>query len=133
LLPVFMETRFGRWMPIIIGIFGGAAFIALLLDEPTYSLFLVSVCGFNFLWNFFMPFMLSSVGDMVTKGEVISVAIAMQMTGLGVGPFIAARIMGFGGGNTAIELTTIGMLIVSFFLLAIPKIARRRALASRIA
>jgi MFS family permease len=129
LIPVFMEARFGRWMPTIVGIFGGAAFIALLLDEPTYSVFLISVCGFNFLWNFFMPFMLSAVGDMVTKGEIISVAVAMQMTGLGAGPFVAARIMESGGGHTAIELTTIGMMIVSFILLAISKFARRKALA----
>jgi len=130
LLTVFMEVRLGRWMPTIVGIFGGAAFIALLLGEPTYSMFLIAVCGFNFLWNFYMPFLLSSIGDMVTKGEIMSVAIAMQMTGLGGGPFVAARIMEAGGGNTAIELTTIGMLIASFFFLAIPKLARRRALAS---
>lgn len=132
LIPVFMETRLGRWRPLVIGIFGGAAFIALLLGDPTYLIFAVAVCGFNFMWNFVLPFILSSISDMETRGEIMTRAIAMQMTGLGFGPFFAARILGEGGGFETVELATITLLIISFVLLAIAKVARRRALAANL-
>jgi hypothetical protein len=129
LVPVFMERRLGRWLPLSVGAFGGACFIALLLGDPSYLAFTVAVCGFNFLWNFFLPFMLSSVSDMVVDGEVISVAVALQMTGLAGGPFIAARILEAGGGFQTIEITTIIMLVGSLLLLSVAKVARRKALA----
>lgn len=129
LVPVFLERQLGRWMPLALGAFGGAVCMALLLGQPGYLVFTVAVCGFNFLWNFFLPFMLASVGDMVVNGEVISVAIALQMIGLGGGPFVAARILGAGGTFETIEATSIVLLVASFLLLAIAKLARRRALA----
>ncbi len=129
LVPVFLERQLGRWMPLSVGAFGGALCMGLLLGEPGYLLFVAAVCGFNFLWNFFLPFMLSSVGDMVVDDEVISVAIALQMIGLGGGPFVAARILDAGGTFQAIELTSIVLLVASFLLLATAKVARRRALA----
>lgn len=127
LVPVFMEARLGRWSPIIIGIFGGAGFIAILLGDLGYLGFVIAVCGFNFLWNFVMPFILSSVNDMETRGEIMSRAIAMQMIGLGFGPFIAARILGETSNFKAVEWATITLLLLSFALLAIAKLARRRA------
>ncbi len=128
LIPVFMEAQLGRWLPIISGILLGAGFLALLLGQPTYGLFIISVSGFNFFWNFFLPFMLSAVADMRRK-EIISVAIAMQMTGLGFGPFVAARLLGDDVGFHTIILTTVIMMGVSLMLLSIAERARRKAAA----
>ncbi len=126
---VFLEVRLGLWKPIIVGIYGGAAAIALLLGEPAYATFIVAVCAFNFLWNFVLPFILSAVSDMDEKGDIMTHAIAMQMTGLGFGPFIAARILDMGGGFTAVLWTTIVLLVASFFVLMVPMLAHARALA----
>ena len=131
LSAVFLETRLGTWKPLLIGIFGGAAFIAMLLGEPVYLAFVVAVCGFNFLWNFVMPFILSAVTDMDTRGSMMTYAIAVQMTGLGFGPFIAARILDAGGDFSTVLGTTIGLLILGFVLLAMPVAAHGRALAAR--
>lgn len=128
LAAVFLETRLGLWKPIIVGIFGGAAAIALLLGEPKYLLFVAAVGAFNFLWNFVLPFILAAVSDMDEKGDIMTYAIAMQMTGLGFGPFIAARILDQGGGFTAVLSTTMTLLVVSFLLLMIPMRAHDRAL-----
>lgn len=131
LVAYFTEAKLGRWLPIIIGIFGGAGSIALLLGEPGYTLFVIAVSGFNFLWNFVLPYILSSITDMVRKGEIMTAAVTMQVLGLGFGPFIAARILGDvdGGGFQTVLWTTIAMFIMSFLLLSIAKIARRRAYA----
>lgn len=128
---VFLEDRLGRWKPIIFGIFGLAASIALLLKEPGYAMFILSVGLFNFLWNLVMPFILSAVTDMDEKGEIMTHAIAMQMTGLGFGPFIAARILNFGGGFAGVLWTTVILLVVSFFILMVPMLAHDRAPATR--
>ena len=130
LAAVFLEARLGLGKPIFAGIFGGAAAIALLLGEPTYLWFVVAVGAFNFLWNFVLPFILAAVGDMDEKGDIMTHAIAMQMTGLGFGPFIAARILDLGGGFAAVLSTTMTLLIVSFLLLTIPMRAHDRALRS---
>ena len=71
LAAVFLEVRLGLRRPIIFGIFGGAASIALLLGEPGYAMFIVSVGAFNFLWNFVLPFILTAVSDMDEGGEIM--------------------------------------------------------------
>jgi MFS family permease len=120
LAAVALEVRLGLKKPIFFGIFGGAAAIALLLGSPGYALFAVSVALFNFLWNFVMPFILTAVGDMDERGEIMTYAIAMQMTGLGFGPFIAARILDTGSGFQSVFATSIVLLVGSFLLLSIP-------------
>lgn len=128
LIPVFLEQKLGRWGPVTIGILGGGAFLAPLLGgAASYVVFAIAVCGFNFMWNFVLPFILSAVSDMETRGEIMTRAIAMQMTGLGFGPFFAARILGDGGGFSAVITLTIALLGASFALLAIAMVAQRKA------
>ncbi|MEL7030259.1 MAG: hypothetical protein AAGL49_13875, partial [Pseudomonadota bacterium] len=131
LMAVFLADRLGRWGPLVIGVLGGACFIALLLGEPSYLVFAIAVSGFNFLWNMVLPFILSAVGDMDADGHAMTPAIAMQMIGLGFGPFFAARILGEGGGFAAIEWMTISLLALSLVLLAGPIALQRAALARR--
>lgn len=133
LIPVFMESRFGRWFPLISGILLAAGAIAMLLGQPTYAMFIFAVCLFNFIWNFFLPFLLSAVGDMSTR-EVMPVTIAMQMLGLvGLGPFVAGSILGAGGSQQTALVVTIALLLASLALLAIAENARRRAHAAMLA
>jgi len=131
LAALFLAERLDRWGPIALGVLGGAAAIGLLLTKPNYLLFAVAVSAFNFLWNMVLPFILAAVSDMDETGHAMAPAIAMQMIGLGFGPFFAARILGEGGGFAAVETMTITLLIVSLALLAIPMAAQRRALAGR--
>ena len=132
LAAVALEVRLGLRKPIIFGIFGGAAAIALLLGSPGYALFILSVALFNFLWNFVMPFILTAVGDMDERGEIMTYAIAMQMTGLGFGPFIAARILDTGSGFQAVIATSVFLLLASYVLLLIPMRAHDKALGAEL-
>lgn len=130
LIPVFMESRFGRWFPLISGILLAVGAIAMLLGQPTYAMFIFAVCLFNFIWNFFLPFLLSAVGDLSTR-EIMPVTIAMQMFGLvGLGPFVAGSILGASGSQQAALAVTIALLLTSLALLALAEIARGRAHAT---
>ena len=127
LIPVFMESRFGRWFPLVSGILLAAGAIALLLGRPDYAIFVFAVCLFNFIWNFFLPFLLSAVGDMSTK-EVMPVTIAIQMLGLvGLGPLLAGTILGAGGSQQAALATVVVLLLLSLALLTVAEAARGRA------
>ena len=126
LASVFLATKLNRNAAIAFGILVGAASIALLLGRPSLLLFTLGVCGFNFLWNFVLPFILGRICDFDTSGRMMALAIAMQMTGLGGGPLIAARLID-GTGYAAVLTLCIGLFLVSFALLQLP-IRRHAAL-----
>ncbi len=128
-IPVFLEEKSGVISPIAITIFGISAFIGLLLGNPTYVTYVWVVCGFNFLWNMGMPYILSAVGNMDLSGSMITIAIALQMTGLGFGPLLAAAILGQQGTFREVELLTVGLFIVSAIPLFIALWAHKRTMA----
>ncbi|MEP1229316.1 MAG: MFS transporter [Litorimonas sp.] len=119
LLAAFMSDKLGRWLPLVVGILGGAVFIWLLMVKPSYSIFIMAAGGFNFMWNMALPFILASVNDMDKKSRMVTPAVSMQMIGLGFGPFFAGLILSEGGGFKAIEQFTAILLVISFAILAI--------------
>ncbi|MGC6328576.1 hypothetical protein [Rhizorhabdus sp. FW153] len=126
LASVFLASSLNRNAAIALGILLGAGSIALLLGRPTVMLFTFGVCGFNFLWNFVLPFILGRICDFDTSGRMMSLAIAMQMTGLGGGPLIAARLMEASGYGAVLGFCIV-LFCLSFALLQIP-IRRHAAL-----
>jgi predicted MFS family arabinose efflux permease len=125
---VFLAERLGRWRPIAVGVLAGAGCIALLIGKPGMPVFLVAVCGFNFLWNFVLPFILGAVSDFDEQGRMMGPAIAMQMMGLGAGPLLAAQLIGDGSYRTA-ELACIAFFLISYALLTIPMLRHRQLLS----
>jgi hypothetical protein len=134
LLSVALAGRGGRGWIVAGGVIGGGAFIAPLIGPAGGAafgtLFLVSVCGFNFMWNFVLPFILGSVGDFDLGGRVMGPAIAMQMIGLGLGPILSGQLVGPGGFLT-VEIACVAGFAISLALLAGPMIVHARILARR--
>jgi len=128
LASVFLAGALARDRAIMIGILGGGACIGLLLAHPGIVLFAISVCGFNVLWNFVLPFILGTVGEFDTRGRMIGRAVAMQMLGLGTGPFLAGLLTN-GSSYALVELACIFFFLASFALLLLPMQAHRRLLA----
>lgn len=126
LAALALAHRVRRGVPIVVGIVGGGACIALLPGQPAPLTFLVAVCGFNILWNFVLPFILGAVGDMDLKGRMMAPAIAMQMIGLGLGPLLSAALVGEGKYD-AVEWLCVGFFAASLVLLALPLRAAARA------
>jgi len=126
---VYVERRYGRWRPMGVGILGGAGFLVLLLLYPNYTVFFLSACGLAVLSNFVVPFILSEASDMSTTGEMMTRAVAMQMTGIAAGPFLAGRILNFAAGFTIVKVMAILLLVLSFLALIPPMLERRRIMA----
>ncbi len=97
LLAVMLESRFGRLLPLIVGILGGAASVYLIVGEMDVSGFWLAVCGFNFLWNMSMPYLLATLAEFDYRGHTVVHGVAMQMIGFAIGPFFAASLLTQGG------------------------------------
>jgi len=113
---VIFEVRFGRILPMMIGIFGGAAGIAFILGTPTLLLYTAGVCLFNFLWNLTMPYLMATLAGYDSKGKVVAMGVALQMLGYALGPAVAASLLG-AGGYDLINSIAIGLFVFSALLL----------------
>ncbi len=122
---VFLEAKIGRFIPLMIGIFGGAAGIYLLLGGVSVSEFWYGVCIFNLLWNLSMPYLLGTMAEFESTGRMVVFGVAMQMVGLAVGPFIAARIVEHGGFD-GVNATAIGFFVASALLIIPAALAQKR-------
>lgn len=98
-LVVMFEKRFGRVWPLLIGIVGIAGFIYVLVGDLKPGGYWLAVCGFNFLWNLSMPYLLATLAEFDYRGRTVVHGVSMQMVGLAIGPFAAAQLLAGGGYN----------------------------------
>lgn len=122
---VVLELRVGRILPLAIGILGGAASIWLLVGDPTAGGFWIAVCGFNYLWNLAMPYLLATMADFDVRGRMVVHGVSMQFLGFAIGPFIGALLVG-AGGYDAVNLSAVGLFVISAGMLLPALLAQRR-------
>ena len=122
-LAVLFEVRLGRMLPLAIGIIGGAASVYYLVGDIEGAEFWIGVCGFNFLWNLSMPYLLATLADFDHKGLMVVHGVSMQFIGYAIGPAIAAQLLGFG--YDAIN-TVAAILFVAAALLLLPGVMAQR-------
>lgn len=85
--------RYGRALPLTIGIVGGAMTLYFLVGEFSATLYLVAVSVYNLAWNFTHPYLLGAMASFDRRGRVVVNAVAMQMLGLALGPSLAASVI----------------------------------------
>ena len=131
-VAVVMEIRFGRMLPLAVGVLGGAASIYLLVGDIGGSLFWAGVCGFNFLWNLSMPYLLAMLADFDHRGRIVVHGVSMQFVGFAIGPFIAAQLL-TRGGYDLVNLSGVGLFVMAAVLLVPGLLAQRKLLWLRAA
>jgi len=117
------EIRFGRLLPLAIGITGSAASVYYLVGDIGGAEYWIAVCAFNFLWNLSMPYLLATLADFDNKGRMVVHGVSMQFIGYAVGPAIAAQLLGFGYN---VINTTAALLFVAAALLLLPGVLAQR-------
>ncbi|MGD2007944.1 MAG: hypothetical protein PVJ95_06690 [Cellvibrionales bacterium] len=127
LLAALMGSRYGRVIPLMLGIVGGAACLYFLVGEFSFLVFAAAVCVYNFAWNVVHPFLLAAMADFDARGRVVVYAVAMQMIGLAFGPGLAASMLDEG------SLVTVNLLgafcfLLSALLILPPLLKQRRSL-----
>lgn len=117
--------RYGRIVPLFIGIIGGAAVLVFLFGTFSAMVYAVTVCVYNFAWNMTHPFLLASMASFDQHGRVVVYAVAAQMLGLAVGPAFAASLLGEGDYSRVIW-AGISLFVLSYLLILAPLLAHRR-------
>jgi predicted MFS family arabinose efflux permease len=115
-LAVVLERRLGHLTPLLIGVLGGAAGIALLLGAIGYGRYATGVCLFNFLWNLSMPYLLAILAGFDRRGHMVAYGVSMQMIGYAAGPALAA-VLFTAAGYDAVNAAAIAMFVMSMGLL----------------
>jgi MFS family permease len=117
--------RYGRALPLVIGIVGGAMTLYFLVGQFSATLYLVAVSVYNLAWNFTHPYLLGAMASFDRRGRVVVNAVAMQMLGLAVGPSLAASVIEEG---IYVNVNLLGgaLFIVSAALILPPVFAQSR-------
>lgn len=123
-IPVLLDLRLGRMLPLMLGIFGGALSVYILVGDIDNKIFWIGVCGFNLLWNMTMPYILAMMADFDHRGRIVVHGVSMQFLGFAIGPFVAAQLVLKGGYDLA-NMTAVALFVVAAVLIAPGIIAQR--------
>lgn len=85
--------RFGRVIPLSIGIGAGIVSLGVLFGEFGFFLYALAVGVFNYAWNMVHPYLLASMASFDDTGKIVVWAVVMQTLGLGIGPSIGASVI----------------------------------------
>lgn len=120
-------ARYGRVLPLAVGVLGGALLLAALLDTVSAIVYTVTVCAYNFAWNMSHPFLLGAMASFDAQGRVVVHAVAAQMVGLAVGPAFAAILLTDGDYNRVVWAGII-LFAMAYLLLLVPLLVHRQKL-----
>ncbi len=125
---VVFEERFGRRLPLMIGILGSAASIGMILGQPSFLLYVIGVCLFTLLWNITLPYILATLAFFDASGKLVVQGISMQTIGFAVGPTLAARLLGVGDHDTVNQVAIalfVGAALLFFLVLGTRRAEQR--------
>lgn len=125
MLAAIMSHRFGRTMPLTVGILGGALCLYFLVGSFEFLVFATAVCVYNFAWNLTHPFLLAAMASFDRRGRVVVYAVAMQMVGLAIGPGLAASVISEGD-YINVNWLGAGLFVLSLVLILPPVIAQAK-------
>ena len=131
LFATLISDRFGIAKPLLMTLVlhaGTALLLVFGIDPPK---FLISLYAFNFLWIFVDVYQMGSVAKLDATGRYASLMPAAQGLGQIVGPNLAASLLGFGAGYSAVFILCACASLSAFVVYAIAYfLLRRKAQAS---
>ena len=125
LLAAVIADRFGRSLPLAIGIAGGAICLYFMVGQFEFLVFALAVGIYNFAWNLTHPYLLAAMASFDRSGRVVVYAVAMQMVGLAAGPLIAAAVISEGD-YVNVNWLGAGLFAISLALILPPVLAQAR-------
>lgn len=119
LLASVLQYRFGRNLPIFLGVWGGAYGVFLLTGVIDATAYWLGVCAFNLLWNLTVPYMLAILARFDDAGRFVSQGVAIQFLGYAVGPYIASQLVSQGAAQPfdPVNLAAVVLFVASALLL----------------
>jgi len=125
LLAATLANRYGRSLPLTVGIIGGAICLYFLAGQFEFLVFALAVGIYNFAWNMTHPFLLGAMASFDRRGRIVVYAVAMQMVGLAAGPLLAAAVISEGD-YINVNWLGAGLFLVSLALILPPVLAQAK-------
>ncbi len=123
-----LGNRIGRSAPLTLGILAGATSLLFIIGEFDFLVYAVAVGVYNYAWNMVHPFLLASMASFDRRGRVVVYAVAMQMIGLAIGPYLAATVISEGV-YANVNGLGIALFLLSLFLILPPVLIQARRAA----
>lgn len=111
-----LSTRFGRLVPIAIGM--SVAIVSILILNMDFSLilFVLSASAFCFAWYFSLPFLMAAIANIDASGRLLIFVNFVTGAGLTIGPAVAAKLQTEDSYEPIIWMGVIA-LVLSFLLM----------------
>jgi MFS family permease len=111
-LAVMLANKYGRIVPMSVGILGCAAGAAVLLADMTYLTYSIAIYMFSLCWNFVQPYLM-----------------ALQMVAYAIGPYVGARLVQTGERHLydTVNLTGALTFVLSWLVIIPGLVSQRRA------
>jgi len=111
-----LSTRFGRLIPIAIGM--SVAIVSILILNMDFSLilFVLSASAFCFAWYFSLPFLMAAIANIDASGRLLIFVNFVTGAGLTIGPAVAAKLQTEDSYEPIIWMGVIA-LVLSFLLM----------------
>lgn len=125
----FASIRIGRQRLLVVGLLASAVGAGAVGAAHSAATFTLAVVAFNALWCFVLPFFVGTLGAISPGGRLVALAQPIQAAGYGIGPLIAAVVVGWSGYPALVALSA-GSLLAA--LLTIMPTATRRSGTTRL-
>ena len=111
LLVYIIGTRFGRTIPLIIGISVASIFTYLLHYSDNTNIYFIANTFTGIAWGFTIPYLLGLCATFDFHGQMAAIAGFVSKMGLASGPLIGSLFIISNGFSYIINLATIALLI----------------------
>lgn len=118
-LVIFLSTRFGRTLPLTVGILVTVLATFALHWSGIPWIYAVANCAVGITWAFVIPYLLGMCAAFDKAGQMAALGGFASKMGLASGPAVAALIMTGEAYTTIINVAAVGLLL-SMVLMAIP-------------
>ena len=110
-LVYFIGTKYGRTMPLIIGISTSAIFTYLLHYSDNISIYFIANTFTGIAWGFTIPYILGLCSTFDTHGQMAALAGFVSKMGLATGPLIGSLFIINSGINFIINIAVVSLCI----------------------
>ena len=118
----FLGTRFGRRLPIILGLSILAVMYFAILSANSAWIYSAAQIAALLFYGFSIPYLFGISSELDSSGQIMATATGMQMLGLAIGPWVAGILMS-GPGLTAVGIAVV-LSVIATLLLALRSLSK---------
>ena len=121
-IPAIFGKRFGRLLPLSLGLIGQIFVCFLLLTRHDWMSYLIAISLFNLFWNLVLPYLFGAIAKVDNSGRYMVLIPAAQSAGMAIGPMLVSM---FIVGDSYYTAAWISMVVFTLCLMITVPLFRR--------